>query len=99
MPWHQIPAHLSCSFHFGRDQSRRSPFGQRLRKKGRPKDAAGQEQQSEILTPSRGSCNELAELELPVTLLTGLAESQEHLPWEQGVHLVKATGLAGIYGL
>lgn len=99
MSWHEIPAHLSCSFHFGRDQCQRSPFGQWLGKKGHPKDITVQEQQSEIPHPPRESRNELAELEVPLTQVTELGKSQEHLFWEQEVHLVKTTGLASIYVL
>lgn len=55
--------------------------------------------ESEIPPPARESRNELAELEVPETPVTELGKSQEHLFWEQEVHLVKRTGLASIYVL
>lgn len=98
-PSNALAPNSSTIIHFGREQCQRSPFGQWLRKKGRPKDIPGQEKQSEIPPPARGSRNELAGLEVPVTLVTELGKSQEHLFREQGVHLVRRTALASIYVL
>lgn len=99
LPSNALAPNSSTIIHFGREQCQRSPFGQWLRKKGRPKDIPGQEKQSEIPPPARGSRNELAGLEVPVTPVTELGKSQEHLFREQGVHLVRRTALASIYVL